>query len=291
MTVGRPFRAEASGSRHPGGSLNANVLRTRRLHRLPVVDHDAELVGLALTRRHRSRVQARARGREAPAGHGRVDRRYRRGHLRGARRKSRRRLGAVIPGLAIGGVDVLYRPHGAVDAARGGHAYAARDPPAEDRPGRRRARAPPDRARAEGAHRQQRAELGVRGGDATAAVKERLGALNRRAWSLYGGIGRRLYRNDPDHAAHHERGAVAGGSLRRHPGASSIAVPARASSRSGRRIAASSLLRLDLSVRAEPAARRARRRARRRAHHAAAVEHAGSPAARSASRGPSRRAR
>jgi nitroreductase len=29
------------------------------------------------------------------------------------------------------------------------------------------------------------------------AVKERLGALNRQAWSLYGGIGRRLYRNDP----------------------------------------------------------------------------------------------
>ena len=29
------------------------------------------------------------------------------------------------------------------------------------------------------------------------AVKERLGALNRQAWSLYGGIGRRLYQNDP----------------------------------------------------------------------------------------------
>src|SRR5262249_19890432 len=29
------------------------------------------------------------------------------------------------------------------------------------------------------------------------AVKERLGALNRRAWSLYGGLGRRLYRSDP----------------------------------------------------------------------------------------------
>ena len=29
------------------------------------------------------------------------------------------------------------------------------------------------------------------------AVKARLGALNRRAWSLYGGLGRRLYRNDP----------------------------------------------------------------------------------------------
>ena len=29
------------------------------------------------------------------------------------------------------------------------------------------------------------------------AVKERLGALNRQAWRLYGGIGRRLYRNDP----------------------------------------------------------------------------------------------
>src|SRR4029450_216439 len=28
-------------------------------------------------------------------------------------------------------------------------------------------------------------------------VKERLATLNRRAWSLYGGIGRRLYRNDP----------------------------------------------------------------------------------------------
>src|SRR5262245_66528941 len=29
------------------------------------------------------------------------------------------------------------------------------------------------------------------------AAKERLGALNRRAWRLYGGIGRRLARNDP----------------------------------------------------------------------------------------------
>jgi nitroreductase len=29
------------------------------------------------------------------------------------------------------------------------------------------------------------------------AVKERLGKLNRQAWSLYGGIGKRLYRNDP----------------------------------------------------------------------------------------------
>jgi nitroreductase len=29
------------------------------------------------------------------------------------------------------------------------------------------------------------------------AVKARLGTLNRRAWSLYGGLGRRLYRNDP----------------------------------------------------------------------------------------------
>jgi nitroreductase len=29
------------------------------------------------------------------------------------------------------------------------------------------------------------------------AVKERLGTLNRRAWNLYGGIGRRLYRRDP----------------------------------------------------------------------------------------------
>src|SRR5437773_5576193 len=29
------------------------------------------------------------------------------------------------------------------------------------------------------------------------AVKERLGALNRRAWRLYGGIGRWLARNDP----------------------------------------------------------------------------------------------
>jgi nitroreductase len=29
-------------------------------------------------------------------------------------------------------------------------------------------------------------------------VKERLAALNRRAWSLYGGLGRRLYRNDPE---------------------------------------------------------------------------------------------
>ena len=28
------------------------------------------------------------------------------------------------------------------------------------------------------------------------AVKARLGRLNRRAWSVYGGIGRRLYRND-----------------------------------------------------------------------------------------------
>jgi nitroreductase len=28
-------------------------------------------------------------------------------------------------------------------------------------------------------------------------VKGRLGALNRQAWSLYGGLGRRLYRNDP----------------------------------------------------------------------------------------------
>jgi nitroreductase len=29
------------------------------------------------------------------------------------------------------------------------------------------------------------------------AVKERLGQLNRRAWRLYGGLGRRLYRADP----------------------------------------------------------------------------------------------
>lgn len=29
------------------------------------------------------------------------------------------------------------------------------------------------------------------------AVKERLGTLNRQAWSLYGGIGRYRYRNDP----------------------------------------------------------------------------------------------
>src|SRR5437867_9048919 len=29
------------------------------------------------------------------------------------------------------------------------------------------------------------------------AVKERLGRLNRMAWRLYGGIGRRLARNDP----------------------------------------------------------------------------------------------
>ncbi len=29
------------------------------------------------------------------------------------------------------------------------------------------------------------------------AVKERLGTLNRRAWSLYGGLGRRLYGRDP----------------------------------------------------------------------------------------------
>jgi nitroreductase len=29
------------------------------------------------------------------------------------------------------------------------------------------------------------------------AVKERLGRLNRRAWRLYGGVGRRLYRGDP----------------------------------------------------------------------------------------------
>ena len=29
------------------------------------------------------------------------------------------------------------------------------------------------------------------------AVKERLGALNRRAWSIYGGLGRRMYRDEP----------------------------------------------------------------------------------------------
>jgi nitroreductase len=29
------------------------------------------------------------------------------------------------------------------------------------------------------------------------AVKERLGGLNRRAWNLYGGLGRRVSRNDP----------------------------------------------------------------------------------------------
>jgi nitroreductase len=29
------------------------------------------------------------------------------------------------------------------------------------------------------------------------AVKERLAALNRQAWNLYGGLGRRLYRSDP----------------------------------------------------------------------------------------------
>ena len=29
------------------------------------------------------------------------------------------------------------------------------------------------------------------------AVKARLGTLNRRAWGLYGGVGRRLYRSDP----------------------------------------------------------------------------------------------
>lgn len=30
-----------------------------------------------------------------------------------------------------------------------------------------------------------------------AAVKGRLGSLNRQAWTLYGGLGRRLYRGDP----------------------------------------------------------------------------------------------
>src|SRR5262245_46182338 len=29
------------------------------------------------------------------------------------------------------------------------------------------------------------------------AIKERLGTLNRRAWRLYGGLGRRIARNDP----------------------------------------------------------------------------------------------
>src|SRR5262249_36600771 len=32
------------------------------------------------------------------------------------------------------------------------------------------------------------------------AVKERLGTLNRRAWTLYGGLGRRLYGSDPQMA-------------------------------------------------------------------------------------------
>ena len=62
------------------------------------------------------------------------------------------------------------------------------------------------------------------------AVKERLGALNRMAWSLYGGIGRRRYRRRPPDAAHHRRRAVAGRPLRGDPG-DGRRVPARASSR------------------------------------------------------------
>ena len=104
------------------------------------------------------------------------------------------------------------------------------------------------------------------------AVKEKLGDLNMRAFRLYGGLGRRVAKNDPkmlqvldavqwqaDHFAE-------------------IPVVVVACLKGGMRfgfppIAPVLLLRLDLPVGPEPAPRCPRGRSRRRAHHAAALEH------------------
>src|SRR5882724_11648583 len=79
------------------------------------------------------------------------------------------------------------------------------------------------------------------------AVKERLGALNRGAFRIYGALGRWTARNDP-----------------RLPARAPPPLPAHRGHQ---------LLWLDLALGAEPAAGRPRRRARRGAHHAATVEH------------------
>src|SRR5262249_37860025 len=84
----------------------------------------------------------------------------------------------------------LCRGHGAVDADRGGDADPAGDPPADAvvTPLIELALKAPT-----GSNAQSWEFVVVR----DRAVKERLGTLNRQAWSLYGGLGRRLYRNDP----------------------------------------------------------------------------------------------
>ena len=92
-----------------------------------------------------------------------------------------------------------------------------------------------------------------------AAVKARLGRLNRQAWSLYGGIGRRLVERSGNTAMAKiiQRGTMASRPLRGDPG-DRRGLPQRrhsavATCGGGRRV------RIDLPFGAEPVARRARR--------------------------------